>query len=121
MNTRRDFLKMAALAPLARYGAMNALAQTSDYKALVCIFMLGGNDGNSLIVPQTQSEYNNYKAIRGSLALPDTNVKLLPVTAMNGTPYALSDGLALIQPFWAQNKLAVVANVGMLVQPTSRA
>ena len=118
---RRDFLKLASLAGFARFGAMNALAQASDYKALVCIFMFGGNDGNSLIVPQTQSEYNAYKSIRGSLALPDTNVKLLPVTAAKtNTPYALSDGLALIHPFWAQNKLAVVANVGMLVQPTSR-
>ena len=47
--------------------------------------------------------------------------KLLPVTAQNGSPYALTDGLAAIQPLWAQQKLAVVANVGMLVQRTSRA
>lgn len=120
-NTRREFLKAAALAGFARFGATNALAQAAtDYKALVCIFMFGGNDGNSLIVPQTQTEYNAYKTIRGSLALPDTNVKLLPVSALDGTPYALTDGLALIHPFWAQKKLAVVANVGMLVQPTSR-
>ncbi len=123
MNHRRDFLKMAAMAGLARFGAVNALAQAAtDYKALVCIFMFGGNDGNNLIVPQTQSEFNAYKAARGSLALPDGNAKLLPVTASStGTPYALTDGLAQIQPFWAQNKLAVVANVGMLVQPTTRA
>ena len=122
MNHRRDFLKMATLAGLTRFGAMNALAApATDYKALVCIFMLGGNDGNNLIVPQTQSEFNKYKAARGSLALPDGNAKLLPVTAATGgVPYALTDGLSSIQPFWAQNKLAVVANVGMLVQPTSR-
>jgi uncharacterized protein (DUF1501 family) len=124
MNTRRDFLKTAAtVAGLARFGAMNALAQaSSDYKALVCIFLFGGNDANNMVVPQTQSEFNAYKTIRGSLALPDGNAKLLPVTAASsGAPYALTDGLALIQPFWAQGKLAVVANVGMLVQPTSRA
>lgn len=121
MNSRREFLRMAALAGFARFGAVNALAQATDYKALVCIFLFGGNDGNNLIVPQTQSEFNAYKSIRGSLALPDVNAKLLPVSAANGTPYALTDGLALIQPFWAQKKLAVVANVGMLVQPTSRA
>lgn len=120
MNTRRDFLKLATMAGFARFGAVNALAQASDYKALVCIFLYGGNDGNSMVVPQSQSEYTAYKNIRGSLALPDGNVKLLPVSAKNGTPYALSDGLALIHPLWAQQKLAVVANVGMLVQPTSR-
>jgi uncharacterized protein (DUF1501 family) len=122
MNTRRDFLKMATMAGFTRFGAMNALAQTSsDYKALICIFLFGGNDANSMVVPQTTSEYNAYKTIRGSLALPDGNAKLLPVTAKNGTPYALTDGLSSIQPFWAQGKLAVVANVGMLVQPTTRA
>ena len=120
-NTRRNFLKTATVAGMARFGAMNALAQAPDYKALVCIFMVGGNDGNSMVVPQTQTEFNAYKAIRGSLALPDTNVKLLPVSMANGTPYALTDGLAKIHPFWAQKKLAVVANVGMLVQPTTRA
>ncbi len=120
MNTRRNFLKASAFAGLTRFGAVNALAQATDYKALVCIFMFGGNDGNNLIVPQTQSEFNAYKAIRGSLALPDGNAKLMPVSAANGTPFALTDGLALVHPFWAQKKLAVVANVGMLVQPTTR-
>src|SRR4249920_2409672 len=120
MNSRRDFLKLATLAGFTRYGAVNALAQTTDYKALVCIFLFGGNDANSMVVPQTTSEYNAYKSIRGSLALPDGNAKLLPITALNGTPYALTDGLSSIHPLWAQQKLAVVANVGMLVQPTTR-
>jgi uncharacterized protein (DUF1501 family) len=73
-----------------------------------------------MVVPQTQAALNAYKTIRGTLALPDANAKLLPVTAKNGTPYALNDGLTSIAPLWAQNQLAVVANVGMLVQPTSR-
>src|SRR5437763_13224504 len=124
-NSRRHFLRMGAFATAAgfsRFGMMNALAQSaSNYKALVCIFLFGGNDSHNMVVPQSQAAYNAYKAIRGSLALPDGNAKLLPVTAQNGTPYALTDGLAAIQPLWAQQKLAVVANVGMLVQPTSRA
>ena len=120
-NTRREFFKLATLAGLSQFGAVNALAQAAtDYKALVCIFMFGGNDGNNMVIPQTQSEFNAYKSIRGSLAVPDGNAKLLPIAVKNGTPYALTDGLALIQPFWAQQKLAVVANVGMLVSPTSR-
>lgn len=125
MNTRRDFLKMATLAGATRFGAFNALAQAqtpTDYKALVCIFLFGGNDPNNTIVPQVQSEYNAYKAIRGGLALPDGNApQLMPVSAANGTPYGLSNGLRGIHPLWAQKKFAVVANVGMLVQPTSRA
>jgi len=124
--SRRTFLRsagsLATVAGLSRFGLMNALAQSApDYKALVCVFMFGGNDSHNMLVPQSQAAYNSYVQIRGSLALPDQNAKLLPVTAANGTPYALNDGLTAIQPLWAQQKLAAVANVGMLVGPTTRA
>jgi uncharacterized protein (DUF1501 family) len=112
----------ATLAGAGRFAAFNALAQApTDYKALVCIFLFGGNDANNTIIPQTQSEWNAYKSIRGTLALPDSNAQLLQVSAQNGTPYALSSGLSAIHPLWGQRKFAVVANVGMLVQPTTRA
>jgi uncharacterized protein (DUF1501 family) len=125
-SSRRDFLRkmggVAAAASLARFSTVNALAQSaSNYKALVCIFLFGGNDGHNVVIPQSGAQLAAYKAARGSLALPDGNTKLLPVTAMNGTPYALNDGLTAIHPLWAQQKLAVVANVGMLAQPTTRA
>jgi uncharacterized protein (DUF1501 family) len=121
MNTRRDFLKLASLAGAGRFGAMNALAQGTDYKALVCIFLFGGCDANNVVVPQASSDYTAYKTIRGSVGLPDNSATLLPVTAANGTPYALSSGFQAIHPLWAQGSLAAVANVGMLVQPTTRA
>ena len=123
MTNRRTFLRMAAtLAGAGRFAAFNALAQApTDYKALVCIFLFGGNDANNTVIPQTQSEWNAYKSIRGTLALPDSSAQLLQVSAQNGTPYALSSGLSAIHPLWAQKKFAVVANVGMLVQPTTRA
>lgn len=124
MTNRRTFLRMATLAGASRFAAFNALAQTqpapSDYKALVCIFLFGGNDANNTVIPQAQSEWNAYRAARGTLALPDVSAQLLPVSAQDGTPYALSSGLSAIHPLWAQRKLAVVANVGMLVQPTTR-
>jgi uncharacterized protein (DUF1501 family) len=124
-TSRRNFLRFggafATAAGFSRFGLMNAFAQgASNYKALVCVFLFGGNDSHNMVVPQSQSAFNAYKAIRGSLALPDGNAKLLAVTAGNGTPYALNDGLASVHPLWAQQKLAAVANVGMLVQPTSR-
>lgn len=124
-TTRRNFLRFggafATAAGFSRFGAMNAHAQGApDYKALVCVFLLGGNDSHNMVVPQTQAAFNAYKAIRGSLALPDGNAKLLQVSARNGTPYALNDGLTSVFPLWAQQKLAAVANVGMLVQPTTR-
>jgi uncharacterized protein (DUF1501 family) len=127
--SRRSLLKgLGATAMLTRFGWMNALAQQNppDYKALVCIFLVGGNDGHNTIVPLTQSEFNAYHAARGSLALPDGNGALLPVQDhTNGTPYGLNPGLAALAPLWGNGagtgKLGVLANVGMLVKPVTRA
>lgn len=105
-----------------RLSQINAMAQNAtDYRALVCIFLFGGNDGHNLLVPMSGPQSDAYKSIRGSLALPDGNAKLLTVTTASGEPYGLNDGLSDIQPLWLQGKLAAVANVGMLVQPTTRA
>lgn len=126
--SRRNFLQkttlLAATAGLGRIGLFNARAQTasssSDYKALVCVFLLGGNDGHNMIVPLSGNALAAYKAARGSLALPDQNTQVLPVSAKNGTPYGLNSGLAALHPLWAQGKLAAIANMGMLVKPTTR-
>lgn len=126
-TSRRGFLRLAtgALAPLAgfsRFGMMNAYAQqASDYKAMVCVFLFGGSDGHNTVIPRSQAQYDAYKSIRGNLALPDGNTQVLDVTAANGAPYGLNSGLQAIHPFWAQQKLAVVANTGIIVQPTTRA
>jgi len=112
-TSRRNFLRagsaFAAGAGFSRFGMMNALAQGSpNYKALVCVFLFGGNDGHNMVVPQSAAAFNAYKSIRGSLALPDGNAKLLPVSALNGTPYGLNDGLSSIHALWAQQKLAAI-------------
>src|SRR5260370_16740969 len=83
LQTRRDFIRQAACAALGTAALtaairdlrfMNAaVAQSNinDYKALVCIFLAGGNDSNNLILPTIQSEYDKYASIRGSvLSLP---------------------------------------------------
>src|SRR5689334_3516574 len=106
-TSRRNFLGLsgafATAAAFSRFGMMNAYAQSaSNYKALVCVFMFGGNDSHNMLVPQSQSAFNAYKTIRGSLSLPDGNAKLLPVTAKDGTPYALNDGLSSLAPLWGQ-------------------
>src|SRR5438128_4789379 len=90
LQTRREFIRQAACAAVGTAALrcslrdlrlMNAaVAQTNinDYKALVCIFLAGGNDSNNLIIPTVQSEYDSYAAIRGSmLALPQGS--LLPL------------------------------------------
>jgi len=125
-RTRREFLRRTVtamgLAGVERLSQMNALAQsTPSYKALVCVFMLGGNDGFNTVVPMDSAPYTAYKNIRGGLGLPTGSATLLPVSTSAGNQYGLNGGLQQVHPLWAQKKLAVIANMGLLVQPVSRA
>lgn len=121
-RSRRRFLRDAsALLGAATLGGTAAAQTTSGYKALVCIFMLGGNDGHNTVVPMSTAAYNAYRTIRGGLALPDGNTQLTTVNTPAGVPYGLNSGLTAIAPLWGQGKLAVVANVGMLARPITRA
>ena len=58
--SRRSLLRLATMAGAASLGQRNALAQAPDYRALVCIFFSGGNDGHNMVIPQTASQYNQY-------------------------------------------------------------
>jgi uncharacterized protein (DUF1501 family) len=125
--TRRTFLQktalLAAATGLSRVGILNARAQTTtstDYKALVCVFMLGGNDGHNMLVPLNGAAHTAYLNARGTLAIPDQNTGVLAVSAKDGTPYGLNSGLSSLYPLWAQGKMAAIANMGMLVTPTTR-
>src|SRR5215468_3428376 len=129
--SRRRFLNVScrsvgalgAAGLFSRFGMMNALAQTgSNYKALVCVFLIGGNDGNNTVVPiMTGSQsYQNYLNVRQGLALSQGS--LLPIPAQKGAAtYGLHPRLVEIQQLYLQKKAAIVANVGILVKPTSRA
>jgi uncharacterized protein (DUF1501 family) len=123
--SRRHLLRsasgVAAFTALQRLGGTQALAQTStDYKALVCVFLAGGHDGHNMIIPQDQVAYANYTRFRKGLALPDGNTQLHQVTTKSGARYAFNSGLSALGPMWLSEKLAVMTNVGMLVQPTTR-
>lgn len=125
-SSRRRFLRAgagaAALAGLQRLALVDAHAQAAGgYKALVCVFLYGGNDGHNMLVPQGTAAYAAYRAARGALALPDTNTQLLSIGTRAGVPYALNGGLSAIHPLWGQGRLAAVANVGPLMKPTTKA
>ncbi len=122
--TRRSFIKYASLAAagniagLRPFGALNALADTgTDYKALVCIFLYGGNDTGNVVIPFDTNGYAQYSSIRGPLALAQNT--LLPLTPLPS--FALNPGLTEMQGLFNANHAAIVANVGNLVQPTTRA
>jgi uncharacterized protein (DUF1501 family) len=121
---RRGFLQHAgALAGTAALGQLGVFAahaaSANDYKALVCIFLYGGNDTNNMIVPLDTAGYANYAKTRSYLALPQS--RLLPLAVAGGAPqYGLHPALPGLQSLWASGNLAVVANVGTLVQPLTK-
>ena len=128
MNTRRNFLRSCgslaaagAGAHMLRLGEISAMAQSSpNYKALVCVFLFGGNDANNMIIPLDAARYSAYQAMRPNIALA-SNV-LLPVAAGGGqVPYGLHPRLTNVQRLYNQQKAAMVFNVGTLVQPTTKA
>ena len=129
--TRRELLRMGAqsLGFLAAGGCLGrfsrlyaAASETNDYRALVCIFMLGGNDGNNLIVPiKTEKQsYSDYIRVRGTIAgLPQNSLGVI-ATANGKEMYGLHARLDRLRDLYSRGKLAVVANVGTLVRPISR-
>jgi uncharacterized protein (DUF1501 family) len=123
---RRSFIRYASLAAagsaagLRPFGALNALAQSStDYKALVCVFLFGGNDSNNMLIPFDTAGYNNYAAIRGPLTLPQN--QLLPLPQLPNGLFALNPNLPDIPALFDSKAIALVTNVGTLTQPTTRA
>jgi uncharacterized protein (DUF1501 family) len=123
-SSRRTFINCASLAAagnilgLRPFGALNALAQSSGgYKALVCVFLFGGNDANNTLIPFDTTGYGKYSSLRGDLALAQNT--LLPLTPAPN--FALHPSLPDIQTLFNSNTAAFVANVGTLVQPLTRA
>jgi uncharacterized protein (DUF1501 family) len=132
--SRREFIRQAACAAVGTAAMtcairdlrfMNAaVAQSNitDYKALVCIFLAGGNDSNNLIVPTITSEYNNYAAIRTPvLALPQSSLLPISPTNFDGHDYGLHPCCPQLQTLFGQGRLAILFNTGTLVYPITRA
>jgi uncharacterized protein (DUF1501 family) len=128
IRSRREFLRDAirsvsavgALGGLAKFGEMNAMASGSGYQALVCIYLAGGNDGHNTVVPisTAQQAYSVYQNARGALGIAQNS--LLPINSGSDV-YGLHPELPEIQGLYQAGVAAVLANVGMLVQPITRA
>lgn len=113
---------LSALAQLRMIGALAADAAPSDYKALVCLFLYGGNDSNNLLVPVDNANYQLYSTDRTVLALPqDTLLPITPKTYNDGRSWGLHPSLAEVQGLFGQGQLALLANTGTLVQPVTLA
>ena len=134
--TRRDFMRRACAALGAAAGAQalhslhavaahaqsaldrRGAATVDEYRALVCVFLGGGNDSWNTIVDL--DDYASYAATRGSLALPQAS--LVPIQTLTGSRhFGLHPSLAELQPLWQSRQLALLCNVGTLVRPITRA
>jgi len=135
-TTRRTFLehcaglgagalarRLAPMSALALAGTAAAQSAPDDYKALVCVFLFGGLDGNSVVIPNDSAGYAQYAAVRpASSGLNIAQSDLVPVQAATGSRlFGLHPKLAPLQSLFAQQRLAIVANVGPLSAPTTPA
>ena len=110
------------LAPSARPSLLPGGAQPA-YKALVCIFLFGGNDGNNMLIPNDSRYTSNYQASRGVLAIPQASLlPLNPLTSPNGGgTYGLHPSMPEIANLFNSGQAAMLANVGTLLAPITKA
>src|SRR5262249_28207576 len=89
--TCRSIASIGAFSAFSRFGVLNAFAQAPDYKALVCVFLFGGNDGNNTVIPFDNAGYQNYATLRGgSNGVTLQQSVLLPIQPTSAsTPFAL--------------------------------
>lgn len=133
---RRDFLGTAScaaigsttfLSSILNMKVANALAgfaqpaTNSDYKALVCILLAGGNDSFNMLVPRNGSHYTEYAGVRSNLALPQGDLLPINFTDNNGKQFGLHPSMPEVQTLFNNGKLSFVSNVGTLVEPTTKA
>ena len=133
--SRRAFLQRASAlslagsaAPwainLAAMGEAAAAGTPADYKALVCVFLYGGNDYGNTLVPYDTANYNLYQGMRPTLAYSQAALAptvLVPSVALaGGRQYAIAPELAPLLPLFTSNRMGVMLNVGTLIQPTTK-
>lgn len=131
-STRREFLRntvcaavgttsiVRTLFDLGGIAAAAEIPKAGDYKALVCLFLYGGNDGNNTLIPRSLTDYNQYAAARGVLAIP--RASLLPITPVvtDGRSWGLHPSMTGLQGLFGQGKMAIQANVGPLLAPLTQ-
>jgi uncharacterized protein (DUF1501 family) len=119
---------MALASSIDTFGIVHALTPqaATDYKALVCVFLNGGNDGNNMLVSLDQyngpagSLVEGYSNVRAASGLAIPQAELLPVSPVGGGSYGFHPNMAAMRDLFNQGKLAVLCNNGPLVEPLTR-
>ena len=140
--SRRQFIGQANCAAVGTASLLSSLlslrltagaasaSNFTDYKALVCLFLNGGNDSFNMLIPRQQSAYNEYEQVRGGvggsgLAIPRANLHQI-TSSLQNTPagagysdFGIHPDLPYLKTLYDQGDLAFVSNVGSLIEPTS--
>lgn len=133
--SRRAFLQRGAVLSLAGSAAPWALSlaamgeaaaqSATDYKAMVCVFLYGGNDYANTLVPYDNASYAAYSGFRPNLAIAQSSLVstlLNPATPLaGGLQYALTPTAAPLVPVFDAGRMAVLLNIGTLIGPTTKA
>lgn len=126
---RRDFVRTGSAAAAAAFAATPGVtfaqvvgsgAPFDDYRALVCVFMFGGNDSFNMLVPRSNAEYNVYANSRQNLAIDQAS--LLPINPLtsDGVQYGLHPAMTSLQQLFESGAAAFVTNTGPLIEPTTK-
>lgn len=119
---------MALLPSLSLLPSLASAESAGSYRALVCVFLFGGNDGNNMVVPTDSAGYATYLSSRGGVGTPDNGALGLPaagnpggVLPLAGTNFGLHPSMPELQALWGSGNMAILFNVGCLVRPFSSA
>lgn len=133
--TRREFIGQASCAGVGTTALMSTLltlrlanslsAQTAgttgDYRALVCLFLSGGNDSFNMLVPTTSGEYEAYAKVRGNLAIAKETLLGVSPSNLGGRTLGIHPSMTEVRDLFTSGRLAFVSNVGSLIRPMSLA
>ncbi|MDQ5977092.1 MAG: hypothetical protein QG602_64 [Verrucomicrobiota bacterium] len=133
--TRREFIGQASCAGVGSTALFSTLltlrlanslsAQTAgtngDYRALVCLFLAGGNDSFNMLVPTTGGEYEAYAKVRGNLAIAKETLLSITPGNLGGRTLGIHPSMTEVRDLFTTGRLAFVSNVGSLVRPTTLA
>ena len=124
--TRRDFLKLTAMATMGmatpfsamnRFKSINHLMSPafSEYKAIVCLFLGGGNDSFNMLMPRSGSAYTEYQNARSNLALDAIDMHSIEAGA-----YGLHPSMTDVHQMYLDGELALISNAGSLIEPVTK-
>ena len=135
-QSRRVFLKQASCAAIGGTTFLSTLlnlrtigassifnssaVSCAPYKAIVCLMFSGGNDSFNMLLPTTTSEYNDYAATRGSLAIPSQDI--IPINAGNtgSRTFGVHPNMPKVANLFDSGKLSFISNIGSLVAPITK-